>query len=91
MYDHVPPDEVHMSLPPASTLKDLRRVIANLERENAQLRADRDEALQYQAATNDGLKALSNQAFDLKSVLETLIETAVRLCNGKMALIYPLR
>jgi class 3 adenylate cyclase len=53
-----------------------------------QLKGELDKALQYQTATNDVLKALSNQAFDLKSVLETLIETAVRLCNGKMAFIY---
>jgi class 3 adenylate cyclase len=73
---------------PASTLEDLRHAIADLQRENDQLRAERDEARQYQAATNDVLKVLSNQAFDLRSVLENLIETAVRLCNGKMAFIY---
>jgi class 3 adenylate cyclase len=38
--------------------------------------------------TGEVLKVLSNQAFDLHSVLETLIETAVRFCEGKMAFIH---
>jgi adenylate cyclase len=71
-----------------STLEELRHLVAELQREAAQLRAERDEALRYQTATSDVLKVLSNQAFDLRSVLETLIETSVRLCDGKMAFIY---
>jgi class 3 adenylate cyclase len=77
-----------MSRTPDSTSADPLHVVAELRREVAQLRAERDEALRYQTATNDVLKVLSNQAFDLRSVLETLIETAVRLCDGKMAFIY---
>jgi len=77
-----------MGSTPASNLEDLRQIIADLERENSQLRAERDEALQYQTATSDVLKALSNQAFDLSSVLGTLIGTAVRLCDGERAFIY---
>jgi GAF domain-containing protein len=72
----------------ASALEDFQRIIADQQREIDQLAAELDEARQYQAATNDVLKVLSNQAFDLQSVLENLIETAVRLCNGKMAFTY---
>ena len=67
---------------------DPQQTIAVLQRKLAERAAERDELVQQQTATADVLKAMSNSAFDLSAVFDTVVESSAKLCHSDRANIF---
>ena len=61
---------------------------AKLVRENNDLRRERDESLEREAATSDILRMIASSPMDLQSVLDGIAERAAKLCEAEDAAVF---
>ena len=65
-----------------------KKADAKLVRENKELRRERDESLEREAATSDILRMIARSPAELQPALDAIAERAARLCDAEDAAIF---
>ena len=73
-----------MSATPDNTLADPEQLIADLQRQLAEYKAERDEALEQQTATAEVLQVINSSPGDLAPVFDTILEKAHTLSGATL-------
>src|SRR5215469_2527292 len=74
-----------MSATPDSTLTDSEQLIADLQRQLAECRAERDEALEYQTATSEILRVIAHSRTEVQPVFDAIVASAARVCEAEFS------
>src|SRR5215831_1153727 len=71
-----------MSATRDSMLADPEKLIADLQRQLAECRAERDEALERETAIAEVLQVINSSPGGLASVFDAMLDKAMRLCHA---------